>query len=67
MGGHWLTIGLEGTASNRDGVGARVAIEAAGSRRVSQRLGGGSYVSAWDGRIHIDLGEAVRIDRLEVR
>src|SRR5262249_37976890 len=27
-GGHWITIQLEGTRSNRDGVGARVAIEA---------------------------------------
>jgi predicted Zn-dependent protease len=65
--GHWLTIGLEGTASNRDGAGARVAVEAAGTRRVSQRLGGGSYLSASDGRLHIGLGAAARIDRIEVR
>ena len=29
-GGHWLTITLEGTASNRDGVGARVVLDAGG-------------------------------------
>ena len=38
-GGHFLTIALEGTKSNRDGVGARVIVEAGGSRWVSQRTG----------------------------
>ena len=66
-GGHFLTITLEGTTSNRDGVGARVIVEAGGSRRVSQRLGGGSYQSASDPRLHFGLGAATRIDRLEVR
>jgi hypothetical protein len=66
-GGHWITIALEGTRSNRDGVGARVAIEAGGRRWVSQRFGGGSYQSAGDPRLHFGLGAATRIDRLEVR
>jgi enediyne biosynthesis protein E4 len=66
-GGHFLTIGLEGTTSNRDGVGARVIVEAAGTRQVSQRLGGGSFLSASDPRLHFGLGPASRIDRLEVR
>ncbi len=66
-GGHYLTITLEGTKSNRDGVGARVTVEAAGSRWVSQRLGGGSFLSASDPRLHFGLGSATRIDRLEVR
>ena len=66
-GGHFLTIALEGTKSNRDGVGARVTVEAAGSRRVSQRMGGGSFLSASDPRLHFGLGSATRIDRLEVR
>jgi enediyne biosynthesis protein E4 len=66
-GGHFLTITLEGTTSNRDGVGARVIVEAAGSRQVSQRLGGGSFLSASDPRLHFGLGPATRVDRLEVR
>ena len=66
-GGHFLTIALVGTKSNRDGVGARVIVEAAGSRWVSQRLGGGSFLSASDPRLHFGLGPATRIDRLEVR
>ena len=66
-GGHSLTIELEGKASNRDGVGARVVVEAGGLRQVSQRFGGGSYLSAHDPRLHFGLGPATRVDRLEVR
>jgi tetratricopeptide (TPR) repeat protein len=66
-GGHYVSIALEGTTSNRDGVGARVIIEAAGSRQVAQRLGGGSFLSASDSRLHFGLGNARRIDRVEVR
>jgi hypothetical protein len=65
-GDHFLTIALEGTRSNRDGVGARVIVEAAGSRQVSQRLGGGSFLSASDPRLHFGVGPATRIDRLEI-
>src|SRR5262249_24104396 len=46
--GHWLTVQLEGKASNRDAIGARVAIEAGGRRQVAHRFGGGSYQSASD-------------------
>jgi hypothetical protein len=66
-GGHWLALALEGTASNRDGVGARVVVEAGGLRQVGRRLGGGSYLSASDPRLHFGLGAAGRVDRLEVR
>jgi hypothetical protein len=62
-----MTIALEGTASNRDGVDARVPVEAGGARRVAQRLGGGSFLSASDGRLHFGLGGTTRIDRVEVR
>ena len=39
---HFLTLALEGTTSNRDAVGARVAVTAAGRTQVSVRFGGGS-------------------------
>ncbi|MBX6314889.1 MAG: VCBS repeat-containing protein, partial [Isosphaeraceae bacterium] len=66
-GGHALTIQLEGTASNRDGLGARVTIEASGRRLVAWRHGGGSYQAASDPRLHFGLGAAQRIETLEVR
>jgi tetratricopeptide (TPR) repeat protein len=66
-GGHFIVLALEGTASNRDGVGARVVVEAGGSRQVAQRLGGGSFLSASDPRLLFGLGKATHVDRVEVR
>jgi hypothetical protein len=66
-GGHFVTFRLEGTTSNRDGVGAVVIVDCGGQRRVARRFGGGSYQSAGDPRLHFGLGSAPRIDRVEVR
>ena len=65
-GGHRLTLRLEGTASNRDAVGARVVLSAGGRTQTSWRSGGGSYQSASDPRLHLGLGPAERIDKVEV-
>jgi hypothetical protein len=65
-GAHFIAFRLEGTASNRDAVGARLAIWAGGRRRVAARLGGGSYQSAGDGRIHFGLGPSDRVDSVEI-
>ena len=66
VGGHFITLRLEGTASNRDGVGARVTVDSGGRRQVAQRVGGGSYQSAADPRLHVGLGEAERVESVEV-
>ena len=47
-GGHFVTFHLEGTRSNRDAVGAVVAV---GRRRRAWRYGGGSYQSASASRV----------------
>jgi tetratricopeptide (TPR) repeat protein len=65
-GGHWLVLRLEGTASNRDAVGARVIVTAGGRRQTGWRTGGGSYQSASDRRLHFGLGAADRADDVEV-
>src|SRR5262245_35384247 len=65
--GHFLTLRLEGTRSNRDAIGARVTISFAGNTRVSQRFGGGSYQSSSDPRIHFGLGETSLVDSIQVR
>jgi tetratricopeptide (TPR) repeat protein len=66
-GGHWVTLHLEGVQSNRDAVGARASVLAGGRWQVVQRIGGGSFQSAADPRLHFGLGDATAIDRLEVR
>jgi tetratricopeptide (TPR) repeat protein len=66
-GGHSLTLRLEGNTSNRDGIGATVRILAGGREQVAQRMGGGSYQSASDPRLHFGLGPCRRVDSVEVR
>jgi enediyne biosynthesis protein E4 len=65
--GHFLTLRLEGTTSNRDAVGARVAVVAGGHRQQAERTGGGSYQSASDPRLHFGLGPNTRVESVEVR
>jgi thioredoxin-like negative regulator of GroEL len=67
--GHFVTFKLEGLAprSNRDAVGARVTLTAGTRRQVVERIGGGSFLSACDDRVHFGLGNSSRIDKVEVR
>jgi enediyne biosynthesis protein E4 len=65
--GHFVTFRLEGSKSNRDGVGAIVTVMAGGRRQVAQRCGGGSYQSASDPRLHFGLAKTDRADFVEVR
>ena len=65
--GHFVTLQLEGTSSNRDGVGALVTLISGGRRQVRQRVGGGSYMSALDPRLHFGLGPSNHVETVEVR
>ncbi len=65
--GHFVTFQLEGTKSNRDGVGACISVVSGGRRQVAQRTGGGSYQSANDPRLHFGLADSDRVDAVEVR
>jgi hypothetical protein len=64
--GRFVTLQLEGRASNRDAIGAKVAIVAGGRCRVAYHAGGGSYQSASDPRLHFGLGTADKIDLIEI-
>lgn len=64
---HWIHIDLNGTESNRDGVGAIVKVIAGGMTQVAQKTGGGHYLSQNDPRLHFGLAENEMIDWIEVR
>ncbi|MCZ6600848.1 MAG: CRTAC1 family protein [Acidobacteria bacterium] len=64
--GHWLMVHLTGTVSNRDAVGARVILIAAGISQLRERKGGGSFMSSSDPRLYFGLGDTAKIDRLEI-
>jgi hypothetical protein len=53
-GSHWLTVTLEGTRSNRNGIGARVVVNG----QMQTVTTAGSYLSASDKRVHFGLGDA---------
>ena len=63
---NWLHVRLIGVESNRDGVGASVTVRAGDATLDAQRTGGGSYQAAHDPRLHFGLGEAERVDKVEV-
>ncbi len=64
--GHWIEVKLKGTRSNRDGIGARVEVDAAGRRWTAERVAASGYLSQDDGRMHFGLGKAATIDKLIV-
>jgi hypothetical protein len=64
--GHFLTLRLEGTKSNREAVGARVTMVTRSGRQVAFRFGGGSYQSTCDRRIHFGLGKDEKVQSIEV-
>lgn len=64
---HWLGIRLVGTKSNRDGVGARVTVNAGGLTRTKQLIGGTSYCSASDPRLLFGLADRQKVEQVIVR
>jgi hypothetical protein len=64
---HWITLKLIGVVSNRSAIGARVEVTAGAPTMVDEVRGGGSYYSQNDLRVNFGLGDASRVDRVEVR
>jgi hypothetical protein len=64
--GHWLTIHLVGTKSNRDGIGATVEVVAGGLKQRSERVAGSGYLSQDDWRLHFGLGANARASKITV-
>ena len=60
-GGHSLDLELSGR-----GVGATVKATVGGRTILRAQVGGGSYLSASGRQVHLGLGRAERVDRLEV-
>jgi hypothetical protein len=61
-----LVLRLTGRASNRDGIGAKVKVVAAGRAQVSQKRSSGGYLSQNDPRLLFGIGSARAAERVEV-
>jgi hypothetical protein len=62
-----LLVQTIGTASNRDGIGARLKVTSGGHTQIREIKSGSSYLSQNDMRAHFGLGRATLVDRLEIR
>lgn len=64
---HWLELKLEGAASNRDGIGARVAVTAGGVTQTSE-LGpqGGGFQNSQERVVRFGLGASSAADAVEI-
>jgi hypothetical protein len=63
---HWIRLELVGTGSNRSAIGTAVAVHVGRRVLIRQVKGGGSFASANDPRLVIGVGEAERVERVEI-
>ena len=63
---NWLQIELEGRRSNRDGIGARVYVQAGELQNYQQVRAGSSYQSCSQKALHFGLGSEERVERVEI-
>ena len=66
-GNHWIGLKLQGTACNRDAIGATITWSAGGKQRSRYKSNGGSYLSSHDMREVLGLGAATKLDWLEIK
>jgi len=64
--GNWIGFELTGTASNRDAVGARVRIRAGDAQQTRVVTAGSGFLSNASRRLHFGLGDATRVDEVEI-
>jgi hypothetical protein len=64
---HWLELKLEGTKSNRDGIGARIKIVASSGTQYDHKSNAAGYASSSAGPVHFGLGPSTSADLVEIR
>jgi len=65
--GHWLDIALEGTRSNRDGIGAVVKVVTAAGAQYNHMTTSTGYASSSAGPVHFGLGASQSAESVEIR
>ena len=66
LGHHWLRVRLSGTRVNRDAIGARVEVRAGGVTQTRYLMPSRSYLSQVERVLTFGLGEADRIEAIEI-
>jgi hypothetical protein len=66
-GNHWIEFRLEGTKSNRDGIGARIKVVAGGATQYNHVSFAAGYASSSAGPTHFGLGANKSAELVEIR
>ena len=64
--GHWLEFALQGTVSNRDGIGARIKVVSKHATQFNHMTTSVCYASSSDGPVHFGLGPDTHADLVEI-
>ncbi len=64
---HWLELALQGTRSNRDGIGARIKVVAGGKAQYNHVIFTAGYASSSAAPIHFGLGANRSAESVEIR
>ncbi|MFZ0537285.1 MAG: CRTAC1 family protein [Candidatus Sulfotelmatobacter sp.] len=64
---HWLEIKLQGTKSNRDGIGARIKVVTKNATQYDHKSTAAGYASSSAGPVHFGLGPNTSVDLIEIR
>ena len=63
---HWLELDLQGTVSNRDGIGAQVFLTAGGVTQLREQSGGINHSIQNHQRLHFGLAEHTEVQELTI-
>jgi hypothetical protein len=64
---HWLELKLQGTKSNRDGIGARIKVVTKSGAQYNHMTTSVGYASSSAGPVHFGLGANASADTVEIR
>jgi enediyne biosynthesis protein E4 len=64
--GHWLDVALEGTKSNRDGIGARIKLVTSRGTQFNHMTTSVGYASSSHGPVHFGLGANRKAELVEI-
>ena len=64
---HWIELKLQGTKSNRDGIGARIKVVTKSGAQYNHMTTSCGYASSSAGPVHFGLGANVSADLVEIR
>ena len=63
---NWMRIRLQGSASNRDAIGARVTIHTNAGKQLRTVRGGSGFLSKEESALHFGLKHLRQVDKIEV-